>query len=287
MLVFNSPQVVQETALGWRREGKVALVPTMGCLHEGHLALVRLARQYGRRVIVSLFVNPLQFGPNEDFERYPRTRARDEAVLEEAGVDMLFAPEPRDLYPAGFATRVQVAPLARHLCGASRPGHFEGVATVCLKLFQITQADFAVFGEKDFQQLMVLERMAEDLNLPLAVLRHPTVREPDGVAMSSRNEMLSADERQRAAQIPLALLEAKRLAAAPGATVGDCLGPARARLLGVGGVIDYFSVASERDLVPLADSEPIASILSPHLFVAVKIGGTRLIDNTAIGGEGL
>lgn len=287
MLVFNSPQVVQETALVWKREGKISLVPTMGCLHEGHLALVRLARQYGTRVIVSLFVNPLQFGPNEDFARYPRTREADEALLKAAGVDLLFAPEPRDLYPPGFATKIQVEGLDRFLCGASRPGHFSGVATVCLKLFQICQPDFAVFGEKDFQQLRILERLAVDLNLPLAILRHPTVREADGLAMSSRNRYLSQEERRRAAAVPRALLDAKRVARSGSATVGDVLGTVSAGLARAGGEIDYAAVASEHDLVPAPDSAPVASIPSPHLFVAVKIGGTRLIDNTALDGEGL
>ena len=280
MLTLNSPQVVQETVLRWKQEGKIAFVPTMGCLHEGHLQLVRRAKQYGSRVIVSIFVNPLQFGPKEDLANYPRPIEEDKEKLRELGVDMLFLPTAEELYPVGFRTKVVPTQLTDHMEGSSRPGHFEGVATVCLKLFLITQADFAVFGEKDFQQLRVVQQLTADFNMPLTILPHPTVRESDGLALSSRNRYLSADERKTASRFP-ASLAATRERASVDATVtcGELISTLR-EILGTDGVLlDYAVIASEWDLVPAADNTRLCDIERPRLFSAVKVGRTRLIDN--------
>lgn len=280
MLTLNSPQVVQETVLRWKREAKIAFVPTMGALHEGHLALVRRAKQYGDRVLASIFVNPLQFGPKEDLSKYPRTLEADAEKLEELGVDLLFTPTPEDLYPPGFSTRVMPGRLTEHLCGKSRPGHFEGVATVCLKLFLTTQADFAVFGEKDFQQLRVIQQMTADFNMPISILPHPTVREGDGLALSSRNRYLAPEDRARAARFPAALGRAKTRALEDGATtVGTLLGLVEAELKPAGIEIDYLAVCSEADLAPAPRETAIAALSQPRIFGAVKVGATRLIDN--------
>jgi len=278
MIKLDSPQIVQETVLRWKRESRIALVPTMGALHEGHLELVKLAKKFGDRVVASIFVNPLQFGPKEDLSKYPRTPEADAEKLESLGVDLLFTPEPADLYPGGFQTRVQTGTLAAHLCGKSRPGHFEGVATVCLKLFQTTQADFAVFGEKDFQQLRVIQQMSADFNMPLTILPHPIVREEDGLALSSRNRYLSSEDRARAAKFPAALAKAQARAKANGAeTIASLLGAVESDLKSAGIEIDYLAVCSETDLVPAEGA--VASLSQPRLFGAVKIGSTRLIDN--------
>lgn len=182
-----------------KREGlTIGLVPTMGWFHEGHLSLMRLARRKCDRVIVTLFVNPRQFGPAEDLENYPRDLQRDFELAEGTGVDVLFSPEPEEVYPQGYQTNIRVTELAHDLCGASRPGHFDGVATVVTKLFNLTQPDIAVFGEKDFQQLAIIRRLVKDLNFRIKIIGHPIVREPDGVAMSSRNSYLKADERKHA-----------------------------------------------------------------------------------------
>ncbi len=280
MLVLNSPQVVQEMTMRWKLDSKVAFVPTMGALHEGHLQLVETAKRFGQKVVVSIFVNPLQFGPNEDFEKYPRTFDADSEKLESAGVDLLFAPSPRELYSEGFLSRVRVDTLGDALCGASRPGHFEGVATVCMKLFQITQADFAVFGQKDFQQLRIIQQMCEDLNLPVAIVPEPTVREPDGLALSSRNRYLSEEERRWAAHIPVACRHAKAVALSrPDVTVGDVLSAAMRELESAPLEFDYVEVAPERTLKPALSDAPLESVPMPRLFLAVRAGKTRLIDN--------
>ena len=202
MEVIDSVREMQEMALEWRARGyRVGLVPTMGALHEAHLSLVREAIRRADRVIVSIFVNPLQFGPSEDFDSYPRQLEEDCRKLERLGVHCVFAPDMREMYPRGFQTTVSVKELTRHLCGLYRPGHFDGVTTVVLKLFNICQPSFAVFGEKDFQQVRVIEQMVQDLNVPVEIVRHPTVRESDGLAMSSRNQYLSEEERRAAPAI--------------------------------------------------------------------------------------
>jgi pantoate--beta-alanine ligase len=283
MLVLHSPQVIQEMTLRWKRDSKIAFVPTMGALHEGHLRLVETAKRLGQKTIVSIFVNPLQFGAGEDFDAYPRALDADAEKLQELGIDLLVAPSMKDFYPEGFLSRVRVDKLTDHLCGASRPGHFEGVATVCLKLFQITQADFAVFGEKDFQQLRVLQQMAQDLNLPMTVVPEPIVRESDGLAMSSRNRYLSPEQRAYAAHIPTAWRRAQAVATGrKDATVGDVLTAAANELESVPLTIDYLAVASERTLVPATREMRLAHVPLPRLFIAIKNGKTRLIDNASL-----
>lgn len=280
MVTLNSPQIVQETMLRWKKDSKIALVPTMGCLHAGHLSLVRKAKAYAEKTAVSIFVNPLQFGPKEDFSLYPRTLQEDSDKLKSLDVDLLFTPSETDLYPSGFSTAIAVGGLTRHLCGASRPGHFEGVATVCLKLFLITQADYAIFGEKDFQQLRVIEQMVEDLNLPLSIIPHETVREADGLAYSSRNRYLTPEQRQRAGQIPEALRQANEEALSHSQCVASKLMRlVSTRLSAADMKIDYAEIASESDLVPVSPERPIRDISRPRFFLAAHLGTTRLIDN--------
>lgn len=284
MLVLKSPQVVQQTVSRWKKDHKIAFVPTMGALHEGHLALVRRAHPLGQKLIASIFVNPLQFGSHEDFDNYPRPFEKDVHKFKETGIDLLFHPDICDLYPEGFSTRIKVSKLSEHMEGKSRPGHFEGVATVCLKLFQITLADFAIFGEKDYQQLRIIQKMAEDLNLPVGIVPHPIVRESDGLAMSSRNRYLSPEARQIARCIPQTLLSIKNFADQnPDSNVSDLLEIGRSQLGST--QIDYVEIAREKDLVPVSPETPLNEVSLPRLFIAVRIEKTRLIDNAALHGE--
>ena len=263
-----------------RRGGaRLALVPTMGALHEGHLTLVREAKKRAERVVVSIFVNPTQFGPNEDLDAYPRVLEEDKRLLVAEGVDLLWAPTVGEMYPEGFASSISVRAVAMHFCGEARPGHFDGVATVVCKLFNQVLPDFAFFGEKDWQQLAVIRQMARDLNLgapqPDAIFGVGIVREPDGLAMSSRNRYLSASERAAAATLPRAMREAiARI------EQGDAAGPALAdlktALTGAGfHQIDYAGLADAISLKPVdaPGQRPV------RLLVAARIGGTRLIDN--------
>jgi pantoate--beta-alanine ligase len=266
-----------------RAKGPVALVPTMGALHDGHLTLVREARKQARAVVVSIFVNPTQFGPNEDLSAYPRQLAEDARLLEAERVDLLWAPPVEEVYPEGFATTVSVAGVSAALEGASRPGHFDGVATVVAKLFAQVRPDLALFGEKDWQQLAVIRRMARDLDLtqPHAerILAVPTVREADGLAMSSRNRYLSPDDRARAAVLPTAMRKAIAVIEA-GADVATVLETAKAALLAGGfGSVDSIALADADTLAPLAR----LCGLPARMFAAARIGGTRLIDNMAVG----
>jgi pantoate--beta-alanine ligase len=268
---------------GLRAAGSVALVPTLGALHEGHLALVRRAKELAPVVAVSIFVNPAQFGPHEDLAAYPRRLAEDTALLEGEGVDLLWAPAASEIYPQGFATTVSVSGVSEGLCGATRPGHFDGVATVVLKLFNQVEPDIAVFGEKDWQQLAVIRRMARDLDLTHPAARHivgvPTVRDADGLAMSSRNAYLSSEQRANAAALPKAIRAAVQRIEA-GEPVGDGLAGLEAALLFNGfDSIDYSEVADAETLVPLQE----LGARPARLLVAARIGGTRLIDNMAIG----
>jgi pantoate--beta-alanine ligase len=206
MEVIESISEMKNLVKEWKRQGlSIGFVPTMGYLHEGHLALVRRAKELSDRVVVSIFVNPIQFAPGEDYQRYPRDLERDKALLEKEGVDVLFSPKVEEMYPPGFQTYVEVKELSSGLCGKYRPGHFVGVATVVLKLFNIVQPDIAAFGEKDYQQLKVIQRMVQDLNLDVKIISHPTVREEDGLAMSSRNTYLSLEERKSAIALYKAL----------------------------------------------------------------------------------
>ncbi len=260
-------------------DGAVALVPTMGALHEGHLALVREARRRARHVVVSIFVNPRQFGPKEDLGRYPRQQAADSAMLEAEGVSLLWSPDVTEMYPAGYATTVSVGGVSEGLCGAARPGHFDGVGTVVCKLFNQVQPDIALFGEKDWQQLAVIRQMARDLDLLLpraeAIIAVPTEREPDGLARSSRNALLSPQDRAAAAQLPRAM-QAALVKLRGGADISGTL-----RELEVGLVAGGFAAVDYAELRDAATLAPMASLgTNPaRLFVAARIGGTRLIDN--------
>jgi pantoate--beta-alanine ligase len=263
----------------WRQGGEsVGLVPTMGALHDGHLALVRQAKAECRRAVATIFVNPTQFGPAEDFAVYPRDESGDRLLLAAAGTDLLFAPGVDEIYPAGFATTVTVAGLTEHLCGPHRPGHFAGVATVVTKLLAQAQPDRAYFGEKDFQQLQLIRRLAGDLDLPTVIVGVPTVREADGLALSSRNRSLSAAERQAAAALPR-LLRSAAARLADGRLAAPEIDAVR-RGLGEAGFsqIDYVTLADEATLQPLPASRPPC-----RLFAAAYLGRTRLIDNWPVG----
>ena len=258
-------------------DGTLALVPTMGALHAGHLALIAEGRRRADKVAATIFVNPTQFGPNEDLARYPRRETEDAQALEQAGCDLLWMPGVVDIYPPGFATSVRVSGVSERWEGEVRPGHFDGVATVVAKLLLSVRPDVANFGEKDFQQLAVIRRMVADLSIPVEIVGSPTVREPDGLALSSRNAYLSADERTRAVALPKAL-EAARDAICSGEGVGPVLAKAKQALVDAGFLrIDY---------VALVDAETLEPVDRPQgemrLIAAAVIGSTRLIDNLAV-----
>ncbi len=262
-----------------RAQGRtVGFVPTMGALHEGHAALIRAARRRTGFVVVSIFVNPTQFGPQEDFARYPRTPDADRAVCGAAGADLVFAPSVGEMYPEGSATFVEVTGLQDVLEGASRPGHFRGVCTVVLKLFNIVQPDVAYFGQKDAQQARIVRQMVRDLNVPVEVQVEPTVREPDGLAMSSRNRYLSAGERAAAPRISAALREVRERAAAGEGDAARLEAALAAALAAIPGAkVDYARIVDADTLRPLArlDRPALAT-------VAVFLGNTRLIDNVTL-----
>jgi len=276
MLIIERIEEMQHWSDAKRRQGRrIAFVPTMGFLHEGHLSLVRLGKRRGDRLVVSIFVNPAQFAPQEDFSGYPRDFDRDRELLEKAGVDILFHPSVEEMYPAGHQTRVQVENLSAPLCGAFRPGHFRGVATVVAKLFNIVQPDVAIFGCKDFQQLQVIRRMARDMSFTVEIVGHPTVREPDGLAISSRNAYLNAAERQAARCLAQSLRAA------------ECLVKGGERRAAV--ILDRVAraIAAEPlarlEYASLCDAETLAEIEELRdravLALAVWIGKARLIDN--------
>ena len=283
MLILNSPEVTQETCLRWKREATLAFVPTMGCLHEGHLALVKKAKELASRVVVSIFVNPLQFAPHEDFEKYPRVFNEDCEKLKSLDVDLLFHPTVNDLYPEGFSSKVSVGDIGNRLCGAFRPNHFDGVATVVLKLFEITSCDFAIFGEKDYQQLTIIQQLTRDFNLPVCVVPHPTIRAEDDVALSSRNLYLSNLERVAARQIPRVLnLSRQEAFNDPAQTVEQLLVKLRPLLTEQGLKIQYLEITQTRQLIPADPLASLKTLILPHLFLAVYAGSTRLIDNISL-----
>jgi pantoate--beta-alanine ligase len=284
MEIVHEPRAFRDACEQLRREGhRVGVVPTMGALHAGHLALIDEARRRGAtRVVVTVFVNPLQFGPNEDYARYPRTLPEDAAACAERGVALVFAPAREAMYPPGFATEVRVARLTQVLEGVFRPGHFDGVTTVVAKLFHLVGPAVAVFGRKDYQQWRVLSRMVEDLDMPIEMHGMPTVREPDGLALSSRNRYLSAEERVRALAISAGL---RRAIAAHDAGERDPRALeelARASVEAAFDSIDYVAIADADDLQPIERVEARAL-----LAVAARIGRTRLIDNVVLGEDRL
>lgn len=275
MKLLSSVQAVKTALRPLQRQGlRIGFVPTMGALHEGHLSLARVAKARAEVVVASIFVNPKQFGPNEDLDRYPRDLEGDAAKLEAEGVSFIFTPTPQTMYPPGYQTRVLVTEATKGLCGAHRPGHFEGVTTVVLKLFSIVRPDIAVFGEKDFQQLAVIRTMVRDLDLDVEVAGVPLVREPDGLAMSSRNALLSKEERARALSISRGLFAAKARydeGERDGATLLESV---RQQMQACAVEPEYLELRRFSDLAPLDRAGEPAVILT-----AAPVGSTRLIDN--------
>jgi pantoate--beta-alanine ligase len=281
--IVSSPAEFREIAEASRRATSrpIGFVPTMGALHEGHLALVREAKRRSPFVVVSIFVNPTQFGPNEDFSRYPRDLVSDVAKLASVGADAVFAPEPASMYPPGDETRVHVGALAAPLCGRFRPGHFEGVATVVAKLFALAGPCVAVFGKKDYQQLAILRRLATDLFFPVEIVGHPIVREADGLALSSRNAYLSPPDRQRALALSRGLAAAWRAFAHGERRAGVLRGLARAQVESGADSIDYVEVADADSLAPREGETEVGA--RALVAIACRIGATRLIDNVVLG----
>ena len=282
MKIINSIIHMQALAIAPEREGRrIAFVPTMGFLHDGHASLLREGRKRGDVLVLSIFVNPIQFGMHEDLDRYPRDMARDCQIAEACGVDIVFIPTAAEMYPEGFQTGVTVRDIALPLCGARRPGHFDGVATVVAKLFNIVRPDVAIFGCKDYQQLAVIRRMTADLNMPVEIMGMPIVREADGVAMSSRNAYLSPAERQSALCLSRAIKRARELFSAGERSVAVLAREARTLIdQESAAVIDYVEFRDGANLheVEVADGSTL-------LALAVNIGQTRLIDNTVFGEE--
>lgn len=278
IVIVRSPADVRDLVGGARKQGaRIGFVPTMGALHEGHMSLIRLGRERASFLVASIFVNPKQFGPKEDYGRYPRDEAADVAMLENAGCDLLFAPSERDLYSSDDRTRISVGGLDEFLCGSSRPGHFNGVALVVAKLFNIVQPDEAYFGQKDAQQAVIIQRMTADLDLPVRIVVGPTVREGDGLAMSSRNAYLSADDRLRAVALYEALAEA-RSAIEDGERAPEAVKRIMvSRMTRSELEIDYAEVVDASTLRPVGRIEGLVL-----MAVAARLGGTRLIDNIVL-----
>jgi pantoate--beta-alanine ligase len=276
--VARTVAALRERVAGWRKQQeRIALVPTMGALHRGHLTLVEAARRHCERVVASLFVNPKQFGPREDFTAYPRDEAADLMKFREAGVDLVFAPTVEEMYPAGFVTAVRVAGIGDELEGAHRPGHFDGVATVVSKLLLQCLPDIACFGEKDYQQLLVVRHMARDLDIPVKIEGIATVREPDGLALSSRNVYLSPEERRNAPLLYRVLNEIATALAANPENVAATLQNGLAELRQAGFAPDYLELRDTADLSPLSRLDRPARLLA-----AAHLGRTRLIDNIPV-----
>ncbi len=281
MEIIHSPQEMTAWANRTRAAGqRIALVPTMGAFHEVHLRLMRTAAGHADRVVVSLFVNPIQFGPQEDFDRYPRDLARDAALAANVKVDILFAPSPQQMYPqgSGTTTKVVVSGLTDTLCGRSRPGHFDGVTTVVAKLFNIVKPNLAIFGRKDFQQLAVIGKMVRDLNWDIEIVGHPIVREADGLAMSSRNAYLTDTERQSGLALSKGMQQARQRVRAGVTSAGQLIEETEKILLGHPGVaIDYVNIVHRLTLLDQTEINRDSVLL-----VAARVGTTRLIDNTVL-----
>lgn len=276
-IVRNRAELRAQSA-AWRKDGaRIGVVPTMGALHEGHLSLVRRAAAECDRVIVTLFVNPKQFNDQNDLQKYPRTEEDDRKQLEEIGPDILYAPGVTEIYPAGFATTISVSGITDSLCGSFRPGHFDGVATVVCKLFLQTGADCAFFGEKDYQQLQVVRRMASDLDIPIEVIGCPTIREADGLAMSSRNRLLSPEGREKAVALPRALVQTAE-AISKGANPHDAIAAAIGTLEISGyASVEYLELRGADDLAPMTTLDRPARLLA-----AARMDDVRLIDNVPV-----
>jgi pantoate--beta-alanine ligase len=263
----------------WKAAGdRIGLVPTMGALHQGHMALVAAARAQGDRVVASIFVNPRQFGPNEDLAAYPRREAADIEMLQEAALDLAFVPPAVEIYPPGFSTVVRVVGLGDGLCGAHRPGHFDGVTTVVAKLLLQSLPDAAYFGEKDYQQLTIVRRLVRDLDIPVRIEGVPTVREPDGLALSSRNQYLSPEDRRVAPTLARVLRTAAAAVGEAPATVGREVAHGRVALTAAGFAVEYFEIREAATLAAVTSEVTAPS----RVFAAGRLGSTRLIDNVPI-----
>lgn len=282
--IFRTPAAMRARVEDLRRDGRrIAVVPTMGALHEGHLALVRAARARADVVVLTIFVNPTQFGPTEDLAKYPRDEAGDLAKARAAGIDLAFCPDVAAMYPAGAQTFVEVRELAKPLCGASRPGHFAGVATVVTKLFHATLPHLAVFGEKDYQQLAIIRRMVRDLDFGIEILGVPIVREPDGLALSSRNAYLSAEDRRAALSLSAGLAAAERAFGAGERSAAALVAAARAPIEAEPlARIDYVELRDADELTEI-DRVERRAVLAMAVFVGPDAKKTRLIDNRVIG----
>ena len=276
MEIISNLSAMQSRCGNERAEGRtIAFVPTMGYLHEGHLSLLREGRRRGDLLVLSIFVNPTQFGVGEDLDTYPRDLGRDVDLARSTGTDLIFVPEAGEMYPPGYATYVEVEGLGDGLCGANRPGHFRGVTTVVSKLFALVQPHVALFGRKDFQQLAIIRQMTRDLNLPVEIVGLPIVREPDGLAMSSRNVNLSPTERQQALALSVALRQATALARGGESSAAVLIEAARERIAREAGArIDYIEIRHQQTLAEMTSINADSQML-----LAVRIGSTRLIDN--------
>ena len=280
MRIVTKSEDMQRLSIEYKRQGKtVGFVPTMGYLHEGHTSLINIARKHADVVVVSIFVNPIQFGPSEDYDRYPRDIERDKEILEKMGVDVMFYPSVDDMYPKGFTTYVEVKGLSDKLCGRYRPGHFRGVTTVVAKLFNIVMPDVAVFGEKDAQQAIIIKRMVRDLNFPVKIIVGPTVREPDGLAMSSRNEYLTEEERKVAPAIYQSLLLAKSLVEQGERDTSKIIAAMQEFLSKYDRIkVEYIEIVDKEELNPIERLEKGEALIA----IAAYLGKARLIDNISV-----
>jgi pantoate--beta-alanine ligase len=279
MEIIKEIELMQGLSEKWRRDGDIiCLVPTMGFLHQGHIELLRVGRENGDRLIMSIFVNPIQFGPQEDYKRYPRDAERDLDKARSCGVDAVFMPTVEEMYPDGFQSTVRVEEITRYLCGRSRPGHFAGVTTVVAKLFNITRPHLAIFGEKDYQQLIVIKRMVKDLSMDIEIIEVPTVREKDGLAISSRNSYLTPEERSSALSLKKGLDLAKAMVAEGEKDPAEIKDAVRELILSHPSTeIDYIAICDPEELTD------IGIIDRPSLFaLAVRVGRARLIDNVIV-----